>query len=97
MTVLETAAGSGVVTRAVASHFRKDARYFVTNLNQPMLDHASGKQGEDERISWRQADALKFSFEDCTFDIVLCQFGTMFFPDRVAGFMEACHVLKPGG
>jgi len=97
MTVLETAAGSGVVTRAVASRLRKDARYFVTDLNQPMLDHASGKQGEDERISWRQADALKLPFEDCFFDVVLCQFGAMFFPDRIAGYKEAYRVLKPGG
>jgi ubiquinone/menaquinone biosynthesis C-methylase UbiE len=96
-TVLETAAGSGVVTRAVASRLHQDARYFVTDLNQPMLDHASRKQSEDERISWRQADALQLPFEDCMFDVVLCQFGVMFFPDRIAGYREAYRVLKPGG
>lgn len=95
--VLETAAGSGVVTRALAPRLAPDARYSVTDLNQPMLDHAAGKQGADRRIVWRQADALDLPFEDASFDAVVCQFGVMFFPDRVAGYAEAHRVLKPGG
>ena len=95
--VLETAAGSGVVTRAMASRLAPDARYIVTDLNQPMLDHAASKQGLDDRITWRQADALNLPFDDATFDTVVCQFGVMFFPDRVAGYAEARRVLKPGG
>ncbi len=96
-TVLETAAGSGVVTRALASRLASDARYIVTDLNQPMLDHAANKQGTDERITWRQADALDLPFDSASFDAVVCQFGVMFFPDRVAGYAEARRVLKPGG
>ena len=96
-TVLETAAGSGVVTRALASRLASDARYTVTDLNQPMLDHAANKQGSDGRITWRQADALALPFDDTSFDAVVCQFGVMFFPDRVAGYSEARRVLKPGG
>ena len=92
--VLETAAGSGVVTRALAPHLTEDAHYVVTDLNQPMLEIAAEKQGPDERISWRQADALELPFDDGTFDAVLCQFGVMFFPDRVAGYREARRVLK---
>jgi len=95
--VLETAAGSGVVTRALASHLASDARYIVTDLNQPMLDHAANKQGADDRITWRQADALDLPFGDASFDAAVCQFGVMFFPDRVAGYAEARRVLKPGG
>lgn len=95
--VLETAAGSGVVTRALASLLEPDARYTVTDLNQPMLDHAASRQGSDARITWRQADALDLPFDDNTFDVVLCQFGAMFFPDRVAGYAEARRVLKPDG
>jgi ubiquinone/menaquinone biosynthesis C-methylase UbiE len=95
--VLETAAGSGVVTRALAPRLAPDARYSVTDLNQPMLDHAAGKQGADRRIAWRQADALDLPFADASFDAVLCQFGVMFFPDRVAGYAEAHRVLRPGG
>ncbi len=95
--VLETAAGSGVVTRALASRLPERSRYVVTDLNQPMLDHAAGRQGADPRIEWRQADALRLPFDDQSFDAVCCQFGVMFFPDRIAGYREAHRVLKPGG
>lgn len=95
--VLETAAGSGVVTRALAPRLDSGARYTVTDLNQSMLDHAEGRQGPDNRILWRPADALDLPFDDASFDIVVCQFGAMFFPDKVAGYAEARRVLKPGG
>ncbi len=95
--VLETAAGSGVVTRAMAAALGSDTRYTATDLNQPMLDHAKSRQEGDDRISWQQADALELPFEDAGFDAVVCQFGAMFFPDRVAGYAEARRVLKPGG
>ena len=95
--VLETAAGSGVVTRALAPRLGGGARYVVTDLSQPMLDYAAARQGADDRIEWRQADALGLPFEGASFDVVCCQFGAMFFPDRVAGYAEARRVLRPGG
>lgn len=95
--VLETAAGSGVVTRALAPRLPGDARYVVTDLNQPMLDRAARRQPGDGRIEWRQADALDLPFEDESFDAVCCQFGVMFFPDRVAGYRSARRVLRDGG
>ena len=95
--VLETAAGSGVVTRALAPGLAWGARYVVTDLNQPMLDYAAKRQGLDDRIAWQQADALHLPFADASFDAVCCQFGVMFFPDRVAGYAEARRVLRPGG
>ena len=95
--VLETAAGSGVVTRALAPRLSPSASYAVTDLNQPMLDYASSRQGPDSRITWRRADALALPFEDEAFDLVCCQFGAMFFPDRISGYREAKRVLKPGG
>jgi len=78
--VLETAAGSGVVTRALAPRLSSDVNYVVTDLNQPMLDYAAARQVTDNRITWRQADALALPFEDDAFDLVCCQFGVMFFP-----------------
>jgi ubiquinone/menaquinone biosynthesis C-methylase UbiE len=96
-TVLETASGTGVVTRALAPRLSSDARYVATDLNQSMLDHAAGMQGSDDRITWRQADALNLPFDDASFGVVVCQFGVMFFPDRVAGYAEARRVLKPDG
>jgi ubiquinone/menaquinone biosynthesis C-methylase UbiE len=95
--VLETAAGSGVVTRALAPRLPLSASYIVTDLNQPMLDHAASRQAPDSRIKWRQADALTLPFDDAAFDLVLCQFGAMFFPNRTSGYREAKRVLKPGG
>ena len=96
-TVLETAAGTGVVTRALAPRLSAETRYVVTDLNQPMLDYAASQLGADARITWRQADALALPFEGAVFDVVCCQFGAMFFPDRVAGYREAMRVLKRGG
>ncbi len=95
--VLETAAGSGVVTRALAATLATDASYVATDLNQAMLDYAATRQNADSRISWRQADAQALPFEDGTFDLVCCQFGAMFFPDRPSAYREARRVLKPGG
>jgi ubiquinone/menaquinone biosynthesis C-methylase UbiE len=95
--VLETAAGSGVVPRALAPMLTAEARYVITDLNQPMLDRAIARQADDPRITWKQADALQLPFENESFDAVCCQFGVMFFPDRVAGYKEALRVLRPGG
>jgi ubiquinone/menaquinone biosynthesis C-methylase UbiE len=95
--VLETASGSGVVTRALAPGLSPDASYIVTDLNQPMLDYAATRQKQDSRIAWRKADAQSLPFEDAAFDLVCCQFGVMFFPDRPSAYREARRVLKPGG
>jgi ubiquinone/menaquinone biosynthesis C-methylase UbiE len=95
--ILETAAGSGVVTRALAPLLADDVEFVVSDLNQPMLDRAIARQAPDGRIAWQQADALALPFKDQRFDAVFCQFGVMFFPDRVAGYREARRVLKPGG
>src|SRR6202795_3081564 len=96
-TVLETAAGTGVVTRALAPKLSPGPSYIVTDLTQPMLDYAASRQAPDSRIRWRQADALALPFEDAAFDLVCCQFGVMFFPDRQSGYREAKRVLEPGG
>jgi ubiquinone/menaquinone biosynthesis C-methylase UbiE len=95
--VLEVAAGTGVVTRILAPRLSSNAHYVVTDLNQPMLDYAASRQPPDNRITWRQADALALPFENGCFDLVCCQFGAMFFPDRIVAYREAKRVLKLGG
>src|SRR5215213_3887485 len=65
--VLETAAGSGVVTRALAPVLGPDGSYAVTDLNQPMLDYAKARQGADSRMTWQKADAQALPFADGTF------------------------------
>jgi ubiquinone/menaquinone biosynthesis C-methylase UbiE len=62
-----------------------------------MLDYAATRQVADNRIRWLKADAQALPFEDAAFDVVCCQFGVMFLPDRQSGYREAKRVLKPGG
>ena len=94
--VLETAAGTGIVTRALAKALPRDVEIVATDLNQAMLDLASGKL-QAPNVRWQQADAQALPFDDASFDAVVCQFGVMFFPDKQAGYREALRVLKPGG
>lgn len=94
--VLEVAAGTGVVTRALDKALG-DARIVATDLNQPMLDFNRAHHSRAEHIEWRQADALALPFNDGSFDAVLCQFGAMFFPDKRQGYREARRVIRPGG
>lgn len=94
--VLEIAAGTGVVTRALAATFPESVSIIATDLNQAMLDHAAAV-GTKRPVEWRQADAMQLPFEDGTFDAVVCQFGVMFFPDKVKAFAEARRVLRSGG
>ncbi|WP_454700195.1 class I SAM-dependent methyltransferase [Agrobacterium burrii] len=95
--ILEVAAGTGVVTRELAPRLPPAANYVVTDLNQPMLDFAAARQPADNRIHWRQVDAQALPFENAAFDLVFCQFGAMFFTDRLSAYREAMRVLKPGG
>lgn len=94
--VLEIAAGTGVVTRRLASLLPEDVSIIATDLNQPMLDLAS-ELGTTRAVEWRQADAMQLPFEDGSFDAVVCQFGAMFFPDKAKAYSEARRVLKAGG
>jgi ubiquinone/menaquinone biosynthesis C-methylase UbiE len=94
--VLETAAGTGRVTRALAAAIDPRATLTATDLNEPMLARAA-EAVHAPNITWRQADAQALPFGDDTFDAMVCQFGVMFFPDKAAAFSEARRVLKPGG
>ncbi len=94
--VLEVAAGTGVVTRALAAATPEDVAIVATDLNQPMLDRAAAI-GTARPVEWRQADAMRLPFEDASFNAVVCQFGVMFFPDKPLAFSEVRRVLAPGG
>ena len=94
--VLEIAAGTGVVTRALASVLPQSAAIVATDLNQAMLDQAAAV-GTKRAVEWRQADAMRLPFQDGVFDAVVCQFGVMFFPEKNKAFSEARRVLTPGG
>lgn len=94
--VLEVAAGTGVVTRRLADALPSHVAIVATDINQPMLDQAV-TVGTSRPVEWRQADAMRLPYPDEAFDVVVCQFAAMFFPDRQKGFAEARRVLRPGG
>jgi SAM-dependent methyltransferase len=93
--VLETAAGTGAVTRALHDAL-PEAEIVASDLNQPMLDVNAARVGSD-RVRFVEADAQQLPFEDRSFDLVVCQFGAMFFPDKVRGHSEARRVLRDSG
>lgn len=95
--ILEVAAGTGAVTRALAAGLPAETKLVATDLNQPMLDQARKQMATARHVVFRQADAQALPFEDAQFDLVLCQFGAMFFPDRAKAFRETKRVLKPSG
>lgn len=94
--VLETACGTGVLTKALLERLPASSRLVATDLNQPMVDYASGKLN-DARIEWKKADASSLPFEAASFGTVACQFGMMFLPDKPAAVRETRRVLAKGG
>ncbi|OUL83061.1 class I SAM-dependent methyltransferase [Paraburkholderia hospita] len=94
--VLEIAAGTGVVTRAMADALPEYVEIVATDLNQAMLDCAA-TLGTHRPVTWQQADAMHLPFDDASFDLIVCQFGAMFFPDKARAFAEARRVLRSGG
>ncbi|MBI2517837.1 MAG: methyltransferase domain-containing protein [Opitutae bacterium] len=94
--LLEVAAGTGIVTRALAAMLDQSAAIVATDLNQAMLDEAAAV-GTARPVDWRQADAMALPFHEGEFDTLVCQFGAMFFPDKAKAFAEARRVLQPGG
>lgn len=94
--LLETAAGTGIVTRRLDATLPPSVAITATDLNPGMIEVAE-RLTRSSRVQWRQADAMSLPFEDVSFDAVICQFGAMFFPDKRAAFREALRVLKPGG
>jgi ubiquinone/menaquinone biosynthesis C-methylase UbiE len=94
---LELACGTGIVTRVLRDRLPATARLVATDLNEAMMQIAATKFTASDAIEWKQADATQLPFGDQSFDAVVCQFGFMFFPDKLSSAREAHRVLKPGG
>jgi ubiquinone/menaquinone biosynthesis C-methylase UbiE len=95
--VLEIAAGTGIVTRRLLDTLESDARLVASDLNQGMMAVARQNIAVDPRLRWVTADAGSLPFRDAGFEAVVCQFGLMFFPDKVGALREMRRVLKPRG
>jgi ubiquinone/menaquinone biosynthesis C-methylase UbiE len=94
--ILEIACGTGRVTRHLRRRFKPPVKLVASDLNPDMLQVAQTTL-DDNSIEFRIEDAQNLSFPDNSFDVVVCQFGLMFLPDKQKGLREALRVLKPGG
>ena len=93
--ILEIACGTGRVTSHLARSVKHD-RITATDLNPDMISIAKEIVKHDT-VKWMPADAMQLPFEDDSFDLVVMQFGIMFFPDKEKGLKEAYRVLRHGG
>jgi ubiquinone/menaquinone biosynthesis C-methylase UbiE len=93
--ILETAAGTGIVTRAVTEAV-PDAQIVATDINPAVVEFAS-EHLRSGRVTFQRADAQHLPFDDESFDLVLCVFGVMFFPDKIRAHAEARRVLHIAG
>jgi SAM-dependent methyltransferase len=91
--ILELAAGTGLVTRELLRS-SPGAQVVATDLNPAMIEYGARQV---PAATWRQADAQSLPFTDASFELIACQFGIMFFPDKPAAIAEACRALVPGG
>lgn len=94
--LLEIAAGTGVVTRAMAAALPREVNIVATDLNPAMIERGRAV-GAARDVEWRQADAMSLPFPDASFEAIVCQFGVMFFPDKPKAFAEMRRVLRGGG
>jgi ubiquinone/menaquinone biosynthesis C-methylase UbiE len=95
---LDLACGTGQVARRVAPLVGEQGRVTGLDLNPGMLAVArklTPPQGA--AIDWREGDAVEPDLPDAAFDLVLCQHGLQFFPDRAAALRHVRRVLRPGG
>jgi ubiquinone/menaquinone biosynthesis C-methylase UbiE len=93
--LLEIACGTGILTRRLVEAL-PDAAIVATDLNESMIDYARAAVSAPG-VAWQQADAQALEFDDRSFDLVVCQFGFMFLPDKVQGYREARRVLGSDG
>ncbi|MDT4892524.1 MAG: hypothetical protein QOE97_1559 [Pseudonocardiales bacterium] len=91
--VLELAAGTGIVTRALVDAL-PDADITATDLNPAMVEWGRARVPE---VIWQSCDAQRLELPESSFDLLVCQFGVMFFPDRPASFAEAARVMAADG
>lgn len=94
--VLELACGTGRLTQHLLQLLDLDGVLYATDLNEDMLTVAKNKI-QDPRIQWQVVDAKELPYENDSFELVVCQFGVMFFPDKIKAFKEALRVLQPEG
>lgn len=95
--VLDVACGTGVVTRLAAERVGGSGKVVGADINPAMLGVARAVTPTDLKVGWHEAGAEETPFPDGAFDVVLCQMGLQFFPNKLAALREMRRVLVPGG
>ena len=96
--VLDIACGTGIVARNVAPLVGSRGTVIGLDVNPDMIDTARAASERDHpAIEWHTSPAEQLLFPDEHFDLILCQFGLMFFIDKHAALQEMHRVLKKGG
>lgn len=94
--LLELASGTGILTRLLPEAF-PDAQIVASDIHPDTLQVARQKIKDHYNLRWEVIDATHMPLEDAQFDVVVANFGVMFFKDKPEAFKEAMRVLKPGG
>jgi ubiquinone/menaquinone biosynthesis C-methylase UbiE len=95
--VLDIACGTGAVTRLAADKAGPESHVVGFDLNAGMLARARASSVNFGAIDWREGSVTEMQFDDASFDVMLCQHGLQFFPDKAAALSEMHRVLTPGG
>ena len=95
-TVLELACGTGRVTQSLIDHVPASVQLLATDLSPDMMAIGQAKL-QAPNLQWAQVDMTSIPYANDTFDLIVCQFGVMFAPDKARAFAEMYRVLKPGG
>ena len=93
--ILDVGCGTGALVKAIAG-IARSSEIVGVDPGQSFVDFAR-TQFKDPRITFQVGDAMQLPFADGSFDVVVCQFAVMFFPDKPKAFSEARRVLRPGG
>jgi len=95
--VLDVACGTGVVARLASEEIGADGMIVGVDVNPAMLEAARSAVPPDKPIEWCEASAENMPLPDASFDVVTCQMGLQFMPDRHGALREIRRVLAPGG
>lgn len=95
--VLDVACGTGIVARLAADRVTPGGSVDALDVNPAMLAVARASTPPAMSITWHEAEAGAMPFPDDVFDVVLCQMGLQFMPDKNAALEEMRRVLRPGG
>ena len=95
--VLELSAGTGYFSRKLRDALPPDTELVIADLDPDMLNTARSKFRVGENVYFDQVDATNMGFPAGSFDLVICQLGVMFFPDKREAFAGIRHALQPNG